>query len=221
MFGVFVSRIKRKSLIVFLFLYVILFRYTLICHYMNETWSWHAYSYALGFLWKNRCDSGRQWCGGGIPQWWQRVRKCEECGSLICGKGVRQGLWPCLNRVRKGGGAAPGELQPSMVMALIAIKGGRLIRGNWWGLKAESEGRASLRLDERLKAATAVDAGSNGWRPSRGVRLCRCRGRRKAWRPGPTCQPAKKKRKEGRVAGPRGLPAWAALAQGGPHAREG
>jgi hypothetical protein len=56
MFGAFVSRIKRKSLIIFLFSYVILFLYSLICHYMYETWSWHAYSYALGFLWKNRCD---------------------------------------------------------------------------------------------------------------------------------------------------------------------
>jgi hypothetical protein len=39
------------------FSYVILFLYSLICHYMHETWSWHEYSYALGFLWKNRCDS--------------------------------------------------------------------------------------------------------------------------------------------------------------------
>jgi hypothetical protein len=28
---------------------------------MHETSSWHAYSYALGFLWKNRCDN----CLGG------------------------------------------------------------------------------------------------------------------------------------------------------------
>jgi hypothetical protein len=56
-FGSFISMIKRKSLIIFLFVYVILFLYTLICHYMHETWSWHAYSYALGFLWKYRCDT--------------------------------------------------------------------------------------------------------------------------------------------------------------------
>jgi ammonia channel protein AmtB len=37
MSGAFVSRIKRKSLIIFLFLYVILFLYSLICHYMHET----------------------------------------------------------------------------------------------------------------------------------------------------------------------------------------
>jgi hypothetical protein len=37
--------------------YVILFLYTLLCHYMHETWSWHAYRYALGFLWKNKCDT--------------------------------------------------------------------------------------------------------------------------------------------------------------------
>jgi hypothetical protein len=40
------------------FSYVILFMYSLICHYMHETWSWHAYRFALGFLWKNRCDIG-------------------------------------------------------------------------------------------------------------------------------------------------------------------
>jgi hypothetical protein len=38
---------------------VILFLYTLLCHYMHETWSWHAYRYALGFLWKIGCDTGR------------------------------------------------------------------------------------------------------------------------------------------------------------------
>jgi hypothetical protein len=38
------------------FSYVILFLYTVICHYMHETWSWHAYMFALGFLWKNKCD---------------------------------------------------------------------------------------------------------------------------------------------------------------------
>jgi ammonia channel protein AmtB len=37
MFGAFVSRIKRNTMIIFLFLYVILFLYTLICHYMHET----------------------------------------------------------------------------------------------------------------------------------------------------------------------------------------
>jgi hypothetical protein len=57
MFGAFVSRIKHESLIILLFSYVILFLYTLICHYMHETWSWHAYSYALGFLQKIGCDS--------------------------------------------------------------------------------------------------------------------------------------------------------------------
>jgi hypothetical protein len=57
MFGAFVSRIKRNTMIIFLFLYVILFLYTLICHYMHETWSWYTYRFALGFLWKNRCDS--------------------------------------------------------------------------------------------------------------------------------------------------------------------
>jgi hypothetical protein len=38
------------------FSYVILNCYSLICHYMYENKSWHTYSYALGFLWKNRCD---------------------------------------------------------------------------------------------------------------------------------------------------------------------
>jgi hypothetical protein len=38
------------------FSYVILFLYTLICHYMHDTWSRHAYRFVLGFLWKNRCD---------------------------------------------------------------------------------------------------------------------------------------------------------------------
>jgi hypothetical protein len=38
------------------FSYVILFLYSLICHYMYENRSWHTYSYALVFLWKNRCD---------------------------------------------------------------------------------------------------------------------------------------------------------------------
>jgi hypothetical protein len=63
------SRIKRNTLIIFLFLYVILFLYTLICHYMHETWSWHAYSYALGFLWKNRCDNQSETLGvDGAPR---------------------------------------------------------------------------------------------------------------------------------------------------------
>jgi hypothetical protein len=39
------------------FSYVILLMYSLICHYMHEIWSWHAYRFALGFLWKNRCDT--------------------------------------------------------------------------------------------------------------------------------------------------------------------
>jgi hypothetical protein len=38
------------------FSYVILFLHSLICHYIYENRSWHTYSYALGFLWKNRCD---------------------------------------------------------------------------------------------------------------------------------------------------------------------
>jgi hypothetical protein len=42
------------------FSYVILFLYSLLCHYMHETCSWHAYSYALGFLWKNRCDTNHR-----------------------------------------------------------------------------------------------------------------------------------------------------------------
>jgi hypothetical protein len=37
-------------------LYVILFLYSLICHYKHETWSWHAYRFALGFLRKSGCD---------------------------------------------------------------------------------------------------------------------------------------------------------------------
>jgi hypothetical protein len=37
------------------FSYVIFFMlFTL--NYMNENWSWHAYRFALGFPWKNRCD---------------------------------------------------------------------------------------------------------------------------------------------------------------------
>jgi hypothetical protein len=40
--------------------YVILFLYSLICHYMHETWSWHAYRYALGFLRKIGCDINRR-----------------------------------------------------------------------------------------------------------------------------------------------------------------
>jgi hypothetical protein len=35
--GAFVSRIKRKSLIILSFSYVIMFLYSLICHYMHET----------------------------------------------------------------------------------------------------------------------------------------------------------------------------------------
>jgi hypothetical protein len=36
---------------------MILFLYSLICHYMYENRFCHTYSYALGFLWKNRCDT--------------------------------------------------------------------------------------------------------------------------------------------------------------------
>jgi hypothetical protein len=59
---------KRNTLIIFLFLYVILFLYSLICHYMHETWSWHAYRFALGFLWKNRCDT-HFWQGQMVHLW--------------------------------------------------------------------------------------------------------------------------------------------------------
>jgi hypothetical protein len=38
------------------FSYVILFLLFTYVNYMHETWSWHAYRFALGFLWKNRCD---------------------------------------------------------------------------------------------------------------------------------------------------------------------
>jgi hypothetical protein len=39
------------------FSYVILILLFTYVNYMHETWSWHAYRFALGFLWKNRCDS--------------------------------------------------------------------------------------------------------------------------------------------------------------------
>jgi hypothetical protein len=55
-FGAFVSRIKRKSLIIFLFLTSYCFCNHFF-HYMQETWSWHAYRFALGFLRKIGCDS--------------------------------------------------------------------------------------------------------------------------------------------------------------------
>jgi hypothetical protein len=62
------------------FSYVILFLYTIICHYMHETWSWHAYGYALGFLWKSGCDNMHMPC----PPWERRERiegeKREEKG---------------------------------------------------------------------------------------------------------------------------------------------
>jgi hypothetical protein len=37
---------------------VILFLLFTYVNYINENRSWHTYSYALGFLWKNRCDNG-------------------------------------------------------------------------------------------------------------------------------------------------------------------
>jgi hypothetical protein len=39
------------------FSYVILFLLFTYVSYMHETWSWHAYRFALRFLWKNRCDT--------------------------------------------------------------------------------------------------------------------------------------------------------------------
>jgi hypothetical protein len=36
---------------------VILFLLFTYVNYVHENWSWHAYRFALGFLWKNRCDS--------------------------------------------------------------------------------------------------------------------------------------------------------------------
>jgi hypothetical protein len=42
------------------FSYVILFLLFTFVSYMHETWSWHAYRFALGFLWKNRCDTQQQ-----------------------------------------------------------------------------------------------------------------------------------------------------------------
>jgi hypothetical protein len=38
------------------FPYVILFLLFTYVNYMHENRSWHAYRFALGFLWKNRCD---------------------------------------------------------------------------------------------------------------------------------------------------------------------
>jgi hypothetical protein len=46
-------------MIISFFYYVILFPYSLICHYMDDNRSWHTYICALGFLWKNRCDTQR------------------------------------------------------------------------------------------------------------------------------------------------------------------
>jgi hypothetical protein len=37
---------------------MILFLYTLICHYMHETWSWHAYRLALGFFRQTSVTAG-------------------------------------------------------------------------------------------------------------------------------------------------------------------
>jgi hypothetical protein len=37
--------------------YVIMFLYSLICHYMYENRSFHTYSYAFGFLWKTGVTS--------------------------------------------------------------------------------------------------------------------------------------------------------------------
>jgi zona occludens toxin (predicted ATPase) len=42
-----------------IFSYVILFLLFTYVRYMHETWSWHAYRFAIGFRWKNRCDRPR------------------------------------------------------------------------------------------------------------------------------------------------------------------
>jgi hypothetical protein len=47
------------------FSFVILFLYSLICHYMHETWASHAYGFALGFLRKIECDTHSLGGGGG------------------------------------------------------------------------------------------------------------------------------------------------------------
>jgi hypothetical protein len=39
---------------------VILFLLFTYVNYMHENWSWHAYRFALGFLWKKRCDRYQQ-----------------------------------------------------------------------------------------------------------------------------------------------------------------
>jgi hypothetical protein len=95
----------------------------------------------------------------------------RECGCSTGGKEVWRGLRSCLNRAGRGGGAAAGELRPSMAMTLIAIKGGRLNRGELMGLKVGSEGRASLRFDcGVLKVGVRLTRGGNGCRPFKEVR---------------------------------------------------
>jgi hypothetical protein len=54
------------------FSYVILFLYTLICHYVHETWSWHAYRFALSFLRKIGCDTR------------QSGKRASSCWALTC-----------------------------------------------------------------------------------------------------------------------------------------
>jgi hypothetical protein len=44
------------------FSYMILFLLFTFVNYMHETWSWHAYRSALGFLRKNRCDTTDHTC---------------------------------------------------------------------------------------------------------------------------------------------------------------
>jgi hypothetical protein len=67
--------------------YVILFLYALLCHYMHETWSWHAYRFALGFLWKNRCDMNVAPCG--LLRSWSWTAFRSPRGSRLVG-------WWCL-----------------------------------------------------------------------------------------------------------------------------
>jgi hypothetical protein len=70
------------------FSYVILFLLFTYVNYMHENWSWHAYRFALGFLWKNRCDtrhlaqpSSPRWCPSSFSALRQWMTNWLMCGS--------------------------------------------------------------------------------------------------------------------------------------------
>jgi hypothetical protein len=81
MFGAFVPSIKHKSLIICLF-YVIMFLYSLICHYMCENRSRRTYSYALVYFLKSGVTRRRRTRGG-------REKECSSIG-IPCGHANRE-----------------------------------------------------------------------------------------------------------------------------------